>query len=68
MWAYGTECSGIPVVEGHVQGVIDEVADGEGDECVAGGREGGDQVVLHLWGLGVGGGGRLGISARDALG
>ena len=41
------------MVQGHVQGVVDEVAYGEGDEGVAGGREGGDQVVLHLRGLGV---------------
>ena len=35
----------------HVQGVIDEVSDGEADEGVAGGSERGYQVVLHLRGL-----------------
>ena len=35
----------------HVQGVIYEVANGEANEGVAGGRERGDEVVLHLRGL-----------------
>ena len=35
----------------HVQGVIYEVANGEAYKGVAGGRERGDEVVLHLRGL-----------------
>ena len=35
----------------HVEGVIYEVSDGEADEGVAGGGEGGDQVILHPRGL-----------------
>ena len=35
----------------HVQGIIDEVSDGEADEGVAGGSERGYQVILHLRGL-----------------
>ena len=42
---------GSPVVYHHVQGVIYEVANGEANEGVAGGRECGDEVVLHLRGL-----------------
>ena len=41
-----------PVVEGHVHGVIEEVPNGEGYEGVAGRGELGDEVLLHLGGLG----------------
>jgi len=40
-----------PVVEQHVQRVVDEVADGEGDEGVGGGVEGVDEVFAHPRGL-----------------
>ena len=38
----------LPVVEHHVQGVVEEVPDGEADEDMAGVGEGPDQVVPHL--------------------
>ena len=41
----------LPVVEHHVQGVVQEVPDGEADEDMAGVGEGPDQVVPHLWSL-----------------
>ena len=40
-----------PMVEQHVQGVVDEISDGEGDEGVGGGVEGVDQVLAHTGGL-----------------
>ena len=43
--------NGSPMVYHHVQGVIYEVANGEADKGVAGRRERGDEVVLHLRGL-----------------
>ena len=38
----------LPMVDHHVQGVVEEVPDGEADEDMAGVGEGPDQVVPHL--------------------
>ena len=39
------------MVEHHVQGVVEEVPDGEADEDMAGVGEGPDQVLAHLGSL-----------------
>ena len=38
----------LPVVDHHVQGIVEEVPDGEADEDMAGVGEGPDQIVPHL--------------------
>jgi len=41
----------LTVEDDHVQGVIDEVTNGEADKVEAEGREGTNEVITHLWGM-----------------